>query len=475
MSGTIPAGRVATLAGEPGTPAFAWLASTLATLIADGRLPLGQRLPSERDLASALGLSRTTVTRAYGALREAGYAAARQGSGTWTRVPGGSARGHDRALLPQPDRPSVLDLTCAAPAAVPGLASAYAAAQAALPAYLTGHGYFPLGLPELREAIAEGYRRRGLPTASEQILVTSGAIAGIAAAAQALIDPGDRALVESPVYPNAVAALRRAGARIVSVPVDPHGWDLDAVAATLRQAAPRVAYLIPDYQNPTGLLMTDAERALLASALAHTRTTAIVDESHAALHLDDGPVPAPMAAHHPGTISIGGSSKAFWGGLRVGWLRVPDAAVASFTRARLGLDLGAPILEQLVLTELLTGPDADAALQRSRLRRQRDALASALAERLPEWRFRLPSGGLSLWCELPRPASAALAVECEQRGLVITPGSVFAPDGGLASFVRLPYTRPVDDLLAAVDVLEASWHALDDRATASDPVRILIA
>ncbi len=475
MSGTIPAGRVAGLAGEPTTPAFAWLASRLATLIADGRLPLGQRLPSERDLAAALGLSRTTVTRAYGALREAGYAAARQGAGTWTRVPGGQARGHDRALLPQPDRPSLMDLTCAAPAAVPGLASAYAAAAAALPAYLTGHGYFPLGLPELREAIADGYRRRGLPTTSEQVLVTSGAIAGIAAVAQALLGAGDRAVVESPVYPNAVTSLRRAGARVVTVPVDPGGWDLDAMAATLRQAAPRAAYLIPDYQNPTGLLMDDAQRARLASALAGTRMTAIVDESHAALRLDEGPVPAPMAAHSPSTITIGGSSKAFWGGLRVGWLRVPDGQAAPFTRARLGLDLGAPILEQLVLTELLTGSDADAAQQRQRLRRQRDALASALAERLPQWRFRLPAGGLSLWCELPRPAAAALAVECEQRGLVITPGSVFAPEGGLASFVRLPYTRPVDDLLAAVDVLEASWHALDGRDAASDPVRILIA
>ncbi|MFT4296128.1 MAG: PLP-dependent aminotransferase family protein [Micropruina sp.] len=475
MSGSIPVGRVASLVGEVPSPAFNGLASRLASLIADGLLPLGLRLPSERDLASALGLSRTTVTRAYGVLREAGYAGARQGSGTWTQVPGGPARGRDRALLPQPDRPSLMDLTCAAPSGTPGLASAYAAAQAALPAYLTGHGYFPLGLPELREAIAARYRRRGLPTTPEQILVTSGAIAAIAAAAQALLDPGDRALVESPVYPNAVASLRRAGARVVTVPVDPDGWDLDAAQASLRQAAPRVAYLIPDYQNPTGLLMEDAERDRLAAALARTRTTAIVDESHADLHLDSGPRPAPMAAHCPTAITVGGSSKAFWGGLRVGWLRVPANQAGRLTQARLGLDLGAPILEQLVLTGLLTGPDASAGQQRQRLRLQRDLLAGALSDRLPSWRFRTPSGGLSLWCELPRPAAAALALECERRGLLITPGSVFAPDGGLASFVRLPYTRPTDDLLAAVDILDTAWRALDDRDTASEPVRILIA
>ncbi|MFT4218866.1 MAG: PLP-dependent aminotransferase family protein [Micropruina sp.] len=415
------------------------------------------------------------MTRAYGTLREAGYAVARQGSGTWTQVPGGHARGHDRALLPQPDRAAAIDLSCAAPASVPGLASAYAAAVAALPAYLTGHGYFPLGLPELREAIAARYRHRGLPTTSDQVLVTSGAIAAIAAAAHALLAPGDRTLVESPVYPNAVTSLRRAGARVVAVPVDPDGWDLDAVQATLRQAAPRAAYLIPDYQNPTGLMMDDAGRARLGAALTRTRTTAIVDESHAELRLDDGPIPLPLAAHSPSAITIGGSSKAFWGGLRVGWLRVPDGQQARFTQARLGLDLGAPILEQLVLAELLTGPDADATQQRRRLRQQRDVLAGALAARLPDWRFRLPGGGLSLWCRLPRPVAAALAVECERRGLVITPGSVFAPEGGLASFVRLPYTRSADDLLAAVEIVHAAWTALDERRDVAEPVRILIA
>ena len=475
MSGRIPAGRVATLVGTVPSPAFAGLASALARLIADGRLPLGLRLPSERDLAEALRLSRTTITRAYAMLREAGYAVARQGSGTWTQVPGGVGRGRDRALLPQPDRASVLDLTCAAPAAVPGLASAYAAAAQQLPAYLTGHGYFPLGLPELREVIADGYTRRGARTDPEQILVTAGAIGAIASAAQALVEPGDRALVESPVYPNAVATLRRSGARVVTAPVDPDRWDLTALTAVLRQAHPRVAYLIPDYQNPTGLLMSDDQRHRLAHALSATRTTAVIDESHAALQLDDSARPLPFAAHCPGAISIGGSSKAFWGGLRVGWLRVPPALVATLTQARLSLDLGAPIMEQLVLTRLLTGPDADAAAQRERLRTHRDALAAELAEHLPDWRFRLPSGGLSLWVELPRPAAAALAAGAEREGLVITPGSVFAPDGGLASFVRLPYGRPPEELRAAVRVLKAVWESLDDRSSAADPVRILIA
>ncbi len=159
MSGRFRPGRVATLVGEVPSPAFEGLARSLARLIADGRLPLGLRLPSERELATALGLSRTTVTRAYTVLREAGYAIARQGSGTWTQVPGGRRGAVIGPCSPVPDRTSVVDLTCAAAVAAPGLASAYATAVEQLPAYLTGHGYFPLGLPELREAIADGLHR----------------------------------------------------------------------------------------------------------------------------------------------------------------------------------------------------------------------------------------------------------------------------------------------------------------------------
>ena len=152
----VSAGRVAALVGDfDRTPAYAGLADALTLLIGDGRIGLGTRLPSERELTEALGVSRTTVTRAYAALRDAGYAEARQGSGTFTRVPGGRARAHDRALLPRPGDDEAIDLNCAAASAPPGLAAAYAEAAAELPAYLGGHGYFPAGLP----AAAARHRR----------------------------------------------------------------------------------------------------------------------------------------------------------------------------------------------------------------------------------------------------------------------------------------------------------------------------
>ena len=471
MSSSVSPQRVAALVGEfDRSPAYAGLAEALRQLIGDGRIALGTRLPSERELTATLAVSRTTVTRAYAALREVGYAEARVGAGTFTRVPSGRTRALDKALLPRPGDADAIDLSCAATSAPGGVGAAYADAVAELPAYLSGHGYFVAGVPELQQAIAASYDERGLPTDPEQVLVTPGALSAAAIVAQAFTGPGDRALVESPCYPNAVDAIRHSGARIVPSPVDPDRWDLDATAAVLRQTAPRLAYLIPDFQNPTGHLMSDEQRAVLAGHLAATRTIAVVDEAHQALALEGQPMPLPFAAHSPAAITIGSASKSYWGGLRLGWLRAPHEHVERLVDARLGLDLGSPVLEQLVLGRLLAQREAVVGEHRARLREQRDALVAAVHHALPTWSFHVPSGGLALWCQLPRSMATDLAVEAERHGVIVAPGPVFAAEGGLDRFVRIPWTRPAPDLVEAVRRLATAWHAVRDRSS-SGPAR----
>lgn len=476
MSRTISASRVASLVGDfDRSPAYAGLADALRLLIGDGRIAIDTRLPSERDLTEVLGVSRTTVTRAYAELRDRGYAEARQGAGTFTRFPGGRARVLDRALSPRADGEVLVDLNCAAPHAPVGLAAAYEEAVRELPAYLGGHGYFPAGLPELQQAIAERYERRGLPTSPAQIMVTPGALSATAIVAHALTGPGDRVLVENPVYPNATGALGSRGARLVGVPVDPDGWDIAALVAGVRQASPKAAYLIPDFQNPTGHVMTDAQREEYAAALRRARTTPVVDEAHQPLALEGQEMPAPFAGFHPDAITVGSASKMFWGGLRLGWLRAPEELVPALTRSRLTLDLGSPVLEQLVLARLLRDEDAILRAHRERLREQRDVLAAALTEHLPEWRFRLPAGGLAVWCELPLPVASAVAIDAERRGVVIAPGPVFAVEGGLARFVRLPWTRPVEELQEAVGHLAAAWEQARQGRELAEVRRITVA
>lgn len=481
MPQSISGGRVASLLGRfDRSPAYAGLADGLTELIGDGRVGLGVRLPSERELTDALSVSRTTVTRAYAVLRDSGYAEARRGAGTFTRVPGGRSRVHDRALLPSPEDGDAIDLNCAAASAPPGIAAAYAEAAAELPAYLAGHGYFPAGLPELQAAIAATYEARGLPTESRQIMVTPGALTAASIVAQAYLGRGERAAVESPGYPNVGRAIRHSGARVTAMPVDPDGWDLDAVGATLRQVRPRLAYLVPDFQNPTGHLMSESDRQTYARHLRRAGTFAVVDEAHQALALDGQSMPAPFAAFDERTITLGSASKSHWGGLRLGWIRAPhhdvEQEMERLTQARLGLDLGAPVMEQLVLARLLTGSPELVDRHRDRLRTQRDALLAALSRELPSWRFRRPTGGLAVWCELPSGSGTAFAARAEQHGVIIAPGPAFAVEGGLDRFVRIPWTRPVAELDDAVGRLAAAWSGFA-AATGGhgSPGRVLVA
>jgi DNA-binding transcriptional MocR family regulator len=461
---SISANRLVPMLGAAldSTPAYRGLADAVRLLVADGRVPVGTRLPSERDLTTALGVSRTTVTRAYAELRDRGYLTSRQGSGSVVALPGDPAgRRQGSALHPASEQQAgeSIDLTCASMSAPAGTVAAYERAVLELPRYLAGTGYHPLGLASLREALAQRFTDRGLATSPDQVMVTSGALAGLAVTARALLAPGDRVLLESPTYPNAIDTLRRSGARTVALPLDRDGWDVGAAEAALRQTAPRAAYLIPDFHNPTGALMPDTQRAELGAALAGTHTVGVVDETLVDLSHDaDLVMPLPLGAHHPRTVTLGGASKSFWGGLRIGWIRAPRELMPALVGARLTLDLGAPVLEQLVLTDLLEHREQIIAERRDAIVSTRDALVTALRDRLPQWRFRLPEGGLCLWVELPEALSTPLCAAADQRGLVLAPGAQFAVEGGMERFLRLPFTGHAPQVVdEAVERLALAW------------------
>ncbi|MCU1603086.1 MAG: PLP-dependent aminotransferase family protein [Frankiales bacterium] len=476
MERQLSASRAATLLGAFDTsPAYRGIAEGFRRLIADGRVPVGTRLPSERDLTTALGVSRTTVTRAYATLVELSYASARQGSGTVATLP--ASRGHrgDHLLSPADVPGDAIDLTCASSTAPAGVAQAYEAAVAELPTYLSGTGYYPTGLPALREAIARGYEARDLPTSPDQVIVTAGAQAGVAIAVRAVTSTGDRVLVEAPTYPNAIATLQRAGTRLAGVDVDGSGWDVESVVAAIRQVGPRAAYLIPDFHNPTGALAPAEAREQVAAGLRTARTTAIVDESLQALNLDGLEMPPPFAAFSPDTVTVGSASKAFWGGFRIGWVRAPEPRTAAVIASRLSLDLGAPVLEQLALLQLMNNADSVLTERRDALRLSRSAFTDALHRELPEWRVPVPAGGLCLWVELPEAVSSTLTAVAEQHDLLLASGPSFAPEGGFERYLRLPFTQAPDVLRAAVPKLRAAWDQTLTTAALRSPTRTLVA
>jgi len=472
-------------------PAYRALADRIRAAVLDGRLAVASGLPSERDLATGLSLSRTTVGAAYALLRDQGWLDSRRGSGSRLRLPeaadpatgsgrpgAASARGaatpfgpggifgwpesrgrHD----PGADASGVIDLTTACLPAPDGLAAAVAGAVEQLPRYYAGDGYLPFGLPVLREAIAARYTGDGVPTTAEHILVTSGAQHSFTLVVGELSSAGDRVLIECPTYPvalDAVRAMRRIPAPVgLAEPPSPgdlggdSAWDIDLFGATMRQTAPRLGYLIPDFHNPTGALMDVATRESLVVKARAARTLLLADESFRDIPFPGtAAMPPPMAAFDDGTrvLSLGSVSKSFWGGLRVGWIRAAPPLVQRLAAARALGDMAGPVLEQLIVAELLSDPSPALTQQRSRLATGAAALQAALAAELPDWQPTHPQGGASLWVRLPGPFATDLALLAPGAGVRIAPGPRFGPDGTMESYLRLPFTAGADRLAAAV-------------------------
>jgi DNA-binding transcriptional MocR family regulator len=451
---TTSARQLARLVGDLSAdrpPRYAALAARVRLLVADGRVPLGTRLPAERDLAAALALSRATVTAAYARLREDGWARARQGAGTFAALPAGPSRG---AWVPGPVDDGTIDLAHAAPTAPASVPAAFAAALTELPRYLPQHGYYPGGLPDLRARIADRYTVRGLPTTPEQVLVTAGALHGVATAFQTLLRRGQRLLVEQPTYPNALDAARAQGVRLLPTALEPEhpGAWLEVVERALTGARPAAAYLMPDFQNPTGLLLDAVGRERLAGALRRAGTTAVVDETFAELWLDTRP-PPPLAAFGAGHLSVGTLSKTTWGGLRIGWVRGEADVVQRLTAVAVRSTMAGPVVEQLAACALLDSAEASLEERRRGLRERRAVLTAELRTHLPAWRVPEPPGGLVLWCGLPSARSRALVSAAERYGLRLAAGPLFGTGHALDDRLRLPFTQPPDVLRTAVALL----------------------
>ena len=240
-------------------------------------------------------------------------------------------------------------------------------------------------------------------------------------------------------------------------------WDLDAVAATLRQASPVAGYVVPDFHNPTGACAGEAERAELVGLAAASRTVLVVDESLADLWLDRPPPPplASFASDIRAVVAVGGVSKTHWGGLRVGWIRAERSLLRQVAAARAASDLGNPILDQLAVTHLLTDEAAGLALarRRSTVAAMLADTESALHRQLPSWRWVRPVGGLAMWVELGAPLSSAMAALAPAHGLRLAGGPLFGLDGAFERNLRLPLIAGGDLAEEVGRRLASLWRA----------------
>ncbi|WP_344237198.1 PLP-dependent aminotransferase family protein [Kribbella hippodromi] len=442
-------------------PLYVLLATRLRQLIDDGELPPGAVLPPDRALAGALAVGRTTVVAAYDLLRAEGRITRRQGSGTQVAgVPSGGV---------VPDAPvdpmfldslearddDVLLAICAAPGDPPKeLAEAYVRIAPELAALDHDIGYYPYGHPALRQALADRYTARGVPTGLEQVMVTNGGQQALSLLARALVSPGDRVLVEAPTYPGALEAFREQGAVLHGLPVG-----LEGIEAAVRERRPAVAYVIPTYHNPTGSVMS----ALTRQRLAGVGVPVIEDEVPADLGFPGEVQPAPLAAYSSAAISIGSLSKSVWGGLRIGWIRAAAPLINRVARLRAVHDLGGNVPTQLAAVHLL--PLLDAPALHTTLKTRHDHLHALLARSLPSWQVPTVQGGQCLWVRLPYGDGASFAQTALRHGLAVLPGTGLDITGAGTPYIRLHFRAQPPALTEAVHRLTKAWAAYNPPTT----------
>jgi DNA-binding transcriptional MocR family regulator len=460
------------------------LASALGEAMAAGRLRPGAVLPAERPLAAALGVSRTTVIGAYEALRDEGRIESRRGSG-WRvgarRHPSaaglaaaglaasgpaaaGAGASAQRSLFYRSSlveaNGGTIDLLAAHLPAHPLVAQEAPAAAADLLPLLAHHGYWGLGIPALRQAVAAHLSAGGLPTVADQVLITTGAHQAIGLAAALYLQPGDAVAIEDPTYPGAIDIFAQARARLLSIPVTAEGAGIDRLAEIVAREAPRLIYVIPSFHNPTGALMPAAARRALARLAAESGTVVVEDLTFA--DLDHGtPPPPPVAAMLPGApvLAVGSLDKLVWGGLRAGWVRAEAPVISRLARHKILADLGSPLAGQVLAARLLPHAGVIRAARRRQLRECLAALEEALQERLPDWTWRRPPGGLCLWARLPRGHALELARIAADHGVAIVPGPTCSPRDAWESHLRLPFVHDPATLREGVARLARAWAA----------------
>ena len=340
------------------TPITAQLATHLRGVILDGTLRPGAALASSRALADALGIARASVTTAYEQLAAEGYVTARQGAAVRVAhgLPAGprprdtTPRPRPPAAVPEPARPFATGAVDAA--LFPRLAWSRALARAWRdPRALLGRPD-PFGFPPLREAIAAHLAEwRGLVVPAARIVVTSGAVESILLLARALLRPGERVAVEDPGYLPVRTALGDAGLRVVPLRIDAQGFD---PARLESRRSVRAVLVTPSRQFPMGPAMPVARRLALLAWAARTGALVIEDDFDSEYRYRGAPLPALAGLDGAGrTLYLGSFSKVLSGALRIGWMVLPESALAPMQALLARSGSGASLVPQPALADFI--------------------------------------------------------------------------------------------------------------------------
>jgi 2-aminoadipate transaminase len=324
---------------------------------------------------------------------------------------------------------------------------------------LTEHGEQALqygateGYRPLREWVAQRMSRGTVKLSVENVLITSGSQQALDLLGKILIDPGDRVIVEAPTYMGALQAWNPYGPTYVTVAADAQGLRTDELDLAL-QAEASYLYVLPNFQNPTGVTLTAGRRQVLVNKMRSAGVPIIEDDPYAELRFEGTELPSLLTLegqdqqgiYNGNVIYLGTFSKILAPGMRLGWVIAPPEVINKLVQAKQGADLHTASFTQLIAYELARDGflDRHVDLIRDTYRLRRDAMLESMEEHFParvQWTH--PEGGMFLWVTLPEgiDATDVLRAAVEQN-VVFVPGESFYPDGSVVlNTLRLNYSH----------------------------------
>ena len=301
-------------------------------------------------------------------------------------------------------------------------------------AYGTSVGYVPL-----REWIAEQHG-----VAVEQVLVTNGSMQADAFLFELLVQAGDGVIVESPTYDRTLLNLRNRGADVRMVALETDGISTDELETVLSEALhPKLAHIIPNFQNPAGYTLSAAKRARLLELAVEHDFTIFEDDPYVAIRFEGEPIASMFSHDEAGRVVYASSfSKTVCPGIRVGYLVGPQAVIKQIQTIATNTYISPNMVAQSIVNQFARSGRMDGAVAtvKTALRERRDAVCAALEREIPEARFARPQGGYFMWVELPAEIDVAeLEKAAAQREVLFVKGTDFLLEGG-RNTLRLAYS-----------------------------------
>ncbi|MDF2502284.1 MAG: aminotransferase class [Anaerosporomusa subterranea] len=360
-------------------------------------------------------------------------------------------------LLKTMQRPDVIALSAGSPAQssfpVAELSAAFSAVLADQGAsalqYGISEGYGPL-----RKWVASRVSRLGIQCEMENVLIGNGSQQVLDLIARILLNPGDYVAVESPTYLAALQIFKGYQARLLPIPMDQDGMLVDQLEAAIQTKRPKFIYVIPSFQNPTGICMSLERRRRLAELAARYEIPVIEDNPYGELRYEGEAIPAIKSlADSPWLMYAGTASKIIAPGLRLGWLVAHPEFIERVATAKQTSDVLSNSLTQRAVHRYVTDNDLDAHIETiiNKYRLQRDVMLAAMKQHFPAGvKWQAPHGGMFLWVTLPdgMDASALLPLAVEQAKVSYVPGTPFYADNSGANMLRLNFSNPTPELIS---------------------------